>query len=170
MATEKRMMCVDVFKKNLCHYCNTYMSDEPCEPSECWVHDVIAQTDTVDAVEVSRLGELGKMMIPYLGCPRGMIGPRGEDGEAKNRKFEILELDPITDIDGNRWVPVLDRDLSTLKDKAQNIVEVVHGHNTYDHDSAFECSVCGFSDFDTLTADIHKYNYCPNCGAKMDGK
>ena len=52
MATEKRMMCVDVFKKNLCHYCNTYMSDEPCEPGECWVHDVIAQTDTVDAVEV----------------------------------------------------------------------------------------------------------------------
>ena len=54
MATEKRMMFVDVFKKNLCHYCNTYMSDEPCEPGECWVHDVIAQTDTVDAVEVVR--------------------------------------------------------------------------------------------------------------------
>lgn len=54
MATEKRMMFVDVFKKNLCHYCNIYMSDEPCEPGECWVHDVIAQTDTVDAVEVVR--------------------------------------------------------------------------------------------------------------------
>ena len=52
MATEKRLMCVDEFKKNLCHYCNTYMSEEPCEPGECWVHDVIAQTDTVDAVEV----------------------------------------------------------------------------------------------------------------------
>jgi hypothetical protein len=47
-------------------------------------------------------------------------------------------------------------------------VEVVHGHNTYDHDSAFECSVCGWSDWDTLTGD-GKYNYCPNCGAKMDG-
>ena len=52
MATEKRLMCVDDFRKNLCHYCNTYMSEEPCEPNECWVHDVIAQTDTVDAVEV----------------------------------------------------------------------------------------------------------------------
>lgn len=54
MATEKRLMCVDDFKKNLCHYCNTYMSEEPCEPGECWVHDVIAQTGTVDAVEVVR--------------------------------------------------------------------------------------------------------------------
>lgn len=44
------LMGVDDFKKNLCHYCNTYMSEEPCEPSECWVHDVIAQTDTVEAV------------------------------------------------------------------------------------------------------------------------
>ena len=52
MANEKRLMCVENFKKNLCHYCNTYMSEEPCEPGECWVHDVIAQTNTVDAVEV----------------------------------------------------------------------------------------------------------------------
>jgi predicted RNA-binding Zn-ribbon protein involved in translation (DUF1610 family) len=47
-------------------------------------------------------------------------------------------------------------------------VEVVHGHNTYDHNTAFECSVCGFDDWDTLTAS-GEYNYCPNCGAKMDG-
>ena len=49
-------------------------------------------------------------------------------------------------------------------------VEVVHGFNTYDHNSAFECSVCGFSDWDTMTADDGKYNYCPSCGAKMDGE
>jgi hypothetical protein len=48
-------------------------------------------------------------------------------------------------------------------------VEVVHGCNVYDHDTAFECSVCGWGDYDTLTADTAKYNYCPNCGAKMDG-
>lgn len=49
-------------------------------------------------------------------------------------------------------------------------VEVVHGFNTYDHNSAFECSICGFSDWDTMTADDGKYNYCPHCGAKMDGE
>lgn len=32
---DKRLMCVEDFKKNLCHYCNTYMSEEPCEPGEC---------------------------------------------------------------------------------------------------------------------------------------
>lgn len=51
---------------------------------------------------------------------------------------------------------------------SKEVAEVVHGHNTYDHDSAFECSVCGWSDWDTMTGD-GKYNYCPNCGAKMDG-
>jgi len=48
-------------------------------------------------------------------------------------------------------------------------VEVVHGCNVYDHDTSFECSVCGWGDWDTMTADSCKYNYCPNCGAKMDG-
>ena len=46
-------------------------------------------------------------------------------------------------------------------------VEVKHGHNLRDHDSAFECSVCGWEDWDTLTADTSEYNYCPNCGADM---
>ena len=49
-------------------------------------------------------------------------------------------------------------------------VEVVHGCNVYDHDTSFECSVCGWGDWDTLTADSCTYNYCPNCGAKMDGE
>lgn len=29
-----------------------------------------------------------------------------------------------------------------------------------------ECSVCGFQHYGT---SITNYNYCPNCGAKMDG-
>ena len=36
--------------------------------------------------------------------------------------------------------------------------------------SLFECSVCGWSDDDTTTGDTAVYNYCPNCGAKMDGE
>jgi hypothetical protein len=73
MATEKRMMCVDEFKKNLCHYCNTYMSEEPCEPGECWVHDVIAQTDTVDAVEVADMREFAEDVVYQFGyyCQNG---------------------------------------------------------------------------------------------------
>lgn len=48
-----------------------------------------------------------------------------------------------------------------------SLIEVVYGFNKRDYPSAFECSVCGFSDWDTFTADDTKYNYCPNCGAKM---
>ena len=35
--------------------------------------------------------------------------------------------------------------------------------------SAFQCSKCDFEDWDTATADSSRYNFCPNCGAKMKG-
>ena len=45
---------------------------------------------------------------------------------------------------------------------------VVHGRNLKeDTPSLFECSECGWADFDTYTGDTAVYNYCPNCGAKM---
>lgn len=76
-------------------------------------------------------------------------------------------------IDKNTHVPeaifLLDGKEYPVKFDPVDIIEVIHGHNTYDHNSAFECSICGFSDWDTMTADCGKYNYCPNCGARMDG-
>jgi hypothetical protein len=49
-------------------------------------------------------------------------------------------------------------------------VEVVHGYNIdRDTPSLFECSVCHWSCWDTYCGDTADYNYCPNCGAKMDG-
>lgn len=53
---------------------------------------------------------------------------------------------------------------------AVDAVPVVHGRwvHTHKHNSWFtecyECSACGFED-----ADGFGGNYCPNCGAKMDG-
>lgn len=47
-------------------------------------------------------------------------------------------------------------------------VLVVHGRDVAGTPSLFECSVCGWRDSDTLTGDTSTYNYCPNCGAKMD--
>lgn len=49
-------------------------------------------------------------------------------------------------------------------------VPVVHGRNLdADTPSLFECSVCHWSCIDTYYGDTADYNYCPNCGAKMDG-
>lgn len=52
-------------------------------------------------------------------------------------------------------------------------VPVVHGHWT----ESDKCSVCGFMadidyEYDTLLHYKGEYawNYCPNCGARMDGE
>lgn len=51
---------------------------------------------------------------------------------------------------------------------AADVVPVVHGEwNRLDCDT-FNCNKCG-STFIVLQGST-KMNYCPNCGAKMDGK
>ena len=56
-----------------------------------------------------------------------------------------------------------------FKNKA-DFQEVKYGYNIQaDTPSLFRCSVCDWSDNDTYTGDTATYNYCPNCGAKMDG-
>ena len=53
--------------------------------------------------------------------------------------------------------------------KPVDVAPVRHGRNiNAEWPSLFECSVCGWSDDDTTTGDTAVYNYCPNCGAKMD--
>jgi hypothetical protein len=90
---------------------------------------------------------------------------------------EITSVDTLFDADTpvdrfkKRVIPKLLRNVIDYI-KAQPTIEaeeVVHGHNTkqpyYD---AFECSVCGYEDWDTMTCEPSRHNYCPNCGAKID--
>ena len=56
---------------------------------------------------------------------------------------------------------------------AADVVEVKHGYDT-GNANIFECSVCGYGVDDIYEADeknypVWKFNYCPHCGAKMDG-
>ena len=48
-------------------------------------------------------------------------------------------------------------------------VEVVHGRwieqEKYTFGTMYDCSICGTRILD----NGHPWNYCPNCGAKMDG-
>lgn len=59
-----------------------------------------------------------------------------------------------------------------FKNKA-DVVEVRHGEwkpcfeDWRKQIEGDECSVCGFQHYGTTIRDYH---YCPNCGAKMDGK
>ncbi len=62
---------------------------------------------------------------------------------------------------------VFDAVISVLE-KASTVdaVEVVHGRwdrvKFFANATLHHCSICG-------QAEIKTYNYCPNCGAKMDG-
>ncbi len=58
-------------------------------------------------------------------------------------------------------------ELEDLEEQGR-LMEVVYGFDKSDYPSAFECSVCGFCDWDTYTADDGVYNYCPRCGAKIE--
>ena len=57
---------------------------------------------------------------------------------------------------------------------SDNLVDaepVKHGFNAKQKDcgdDVFECSICGYEDWDCMTCEPKHHNYCPNCGAKMD--
>lgn len=55
--------------------------------------------------------------------------------------------------------------------KKAEVVPLVHGSNLClpSYVSLFECSICGWECSDTCGGDTMIWNYCPNCGAKMDG-
>lgn len=122
----------------------------------------VREQPTVDAVEVNRLGRLGRLMMPYKGCPRGRMGEAGDAGS----EMGIRELDPVTDIEGDVWIPVLAEDLRRLKDKVCK--PVVHGRWKYFHKQNIAvCTNCSFER--NLDTNFGKAVSCPNCGARMDG-
>ena len=119
-------------------------------------------------------------MMPYKGCPRGRMGARGVyGGEEIQTEFEVMALDAIEDIEGDRWVPVLAEDLNNLKARLNNVVEVVHGRWILKPGilGDWYCSNCE----GVLLYEVENYSggnyhdiktvwstYCPYCGAKMD--
>ena len=66
------------------------------------------------------------------------------------------------------WIPV-------EREPVKEYKEVVHGYwkkvNSY---GTYECSVCSGRDTDCCdyygTHDVREQDYCPYCGAKMDGE
>ena len=132
-------------------------------------------TPTIKAVPVETLGKLGKIMLPYKGCPRGQMGRMG----GATLEEEAFYMGVITDADGCRWVPVNEDVLRELVEKAS---DRPHGRWVWDENAmdwglgGWICSECQEKN-DNIPAkpDIHPTawvgsHYCPNCGAKMDGE
>lgn len=71
------------------------------------------------------------------------------------------------------WYNLDDRDDAedaTWQCPAIDAVPVVHGRWVINKKFAdYECSVCGQGDVIAPYFERLKMNYCPNCGAKMDG-
>ena len=66
---------------------------------------------------VDRMDEFGKRFLQYSGDPRGIIGEAGyaESGDVIERAKElVMHYEPITDVDGNVWRPVLEDSLQLL--------------------------------------------------------
>lgn len=68
---------------------------------ESTIVDHINHAPTIDAVPLDRLGDFGKLFMDYTGCPRGAMGRACMPIEE-----EVLQMKPITDVDGGRWIPV----------------------------------------------------------------
>ena len=59
-------------------------------------------------------------------------------------------------------------DIIDAKELTEEVAPVVHAHN--ESDTSFMCSNCTFADFGLFNhGGKYEPNYCPNCGAKMDG-
>lgn len=76
-----------------------------------------------DVIETDRLGRVGRLMLPYKGCPRGPIGRLGmAGGKTQDKKAiliaELCCMDTFEDVDGNVWRPVQEEVL-------QEVVEIL---------------------------------------------
>ena len=49
-----RLGDLDRLAERMCDICNTYHSEEPCEPSDCIFYNSVAIAPTIDAVPVVR--------------------------------------------------------------------------------------------------------------------
>ena len=69
--------------------------------------------------------------------------------------------------------------LAVMNAPTVDAMEVVHGRwkvlaRFFDGSLCTQCSICGeeytykTGRFEHINAEYAKYNYCPNCGAKMD--
>lgn len=83
---------------------------------------------------------------------------------------EYSELDPDTGYHNLKWCAMEEaKDVLTMLPTV-DAAPVVHGR-WIDHKDEHQCSVCKeFTVVDSYVWVQLRYDFCPNCGAKMDGE
>lgn len=94
-------------------------------PKQCFAAAaaMLEKLPAADAIEADRLGRVGRLMLPYKGCPRGPIGRLGmAGGKTQDKKAILIEelrcMDTFKDVDGNVWRPVQEEVL-------QEVIEIL---------------------------------------------
>lgn len=77
-------------------------------------------------------------------------------------KAVLRERKPTNSVAQNRMLSIIQRDLLTMP--AADVAPVVHGRWVFGGDCCVICSECNEEE-----SNNNHRNYCPNCGAKMDG-
>lgn len=81
------------------------------------------------------------------------------------KEYRQYQTENLDDAYEQGWLDAL----GNLKNApAADVVPVVHGRWLDNEDYMF-CSICGIQ-WNYCDNDTETFNYCPNCGAKMDGE
>lgn len=93
-------------------------------------------------------------------------------GMMMNEKKEYIERGTLIDSFDNCYYLYNSAVRETVRQALENapvadVAPVVHGEWVYDHWCEFKCSNCGT--WSNSKPYKGKENFCPNCGAKMDG-
>lgn len=69
--------------------------------------------------------------------------------------------------DADSWADGWDKAINAAIRIVERLPSIAARHGHWLHKQAFECSECGYG-FEP-EGYVHFFNYCPCCGAKMDG-
>lgn len=85
-----------------------------------------------------------------------------------NRLVQYINADPYLTESEQSYVRC-----SVSRQPTVDAVEMVHGEWVIERspvEAEFKCSECGYLYINADSYAKEEYNYCPNCGAKMDGE
>lgn len=91
--------------------------------------------------------------------------------------LEMWIEDRVEDVTDEAWNKGIEACINEIKHHVPpaDVVKVRHAYDMDEYTSLFECSNCGWTCDDTYCGEPCvgnrvTYNYCPNCGAKIDYK